>query len=245
MIRTMKRHFPNIIGLLVLMLAMSCSKEDGPLVTPNLALKPAQTSVSLTLTRDSVLADGISYAEFTLKVADSTYIRTNNAVTFTIGPVGKFPDGTTTLYTTVNANGKVKVYVASVAIGTATLQATVNAAGGTSASMHFIPSYPTQILVNPAVSTLADSLSSSVNVTAQLVKANAVVSAGIPVSYYDSTAGGHSIGVFLNITTSNATGQSTSTYSIQDTTYHGLVYLKCSVQKGAGKLIGFSKVLVR
>ncbi|HEX7413532.1 MAG TPA: hypothetical protein VF411_05755 [Bacteroidia bacterium] len=228
----------------ILLVIFGCSKKvEDNLASPSLSFPPF--SINLTLTKDSIVADGVTTAGFILKI-DSSLAQKYSQVTFNITPIGNFSGGATTvLTTTIGINGITKVYVSSLQIGVSNITANVANLGSKSSSVRFFPSYPDEIVVQPSVAAITASYTSSVNITSTLIKNTGTVSMGLPIFYYDSTTTGGSIGVFINSTYSNNMGQSTATYSIQDTSYHGLLYLNCYVQNGPIKVRGRNKIVIQ
>jgi hypothetical protein len=92
---------------------------------------------------------------------------------------------------------------------------------------------------------LPASYSSQTLIKARLIRNIGSVSEGQSVQFYDSTSSNKSVGIFLNITQSNGLGEATSQYWIQDTTFHGFVYIKGYVLTDKIKVIGMNRILIQ
>jgi hypothetical protein len=239
----MKNSIINISIYLLTITVISCSKEPDTLKQPNI-IPFNSKGISMSLIKDSIIADGVSNAEFFLKM-DSNTTKYYNEVVFSVQPIGLFSNASDTQSTTFDANGEAKVFINSSAKGLAIVKADIINLCTINKEIHFTTSFPDQILIQPAVSEIPSSLTSNATITAKLVRVNGSVSKGVLVNFYDSTATNKSIGVFINSTTSNNSGECTTTYSIQDTSYHGLVYIKGSVNVNKIRIIGFSKILIQ
>lgn len=233
----------HLVLFTAIIVITSCSKKAEDLQAPKFDSVNTD-NVSLTLIKDSVIADGTTNAEFLIKV-NSSVVKTYKEVVLSVSPIGKFPDGSTSLNTTIDASGEAKIFINSFAKGISTVKADITNLCSKSASVHFITSFPEQILMQPAVNTMPSSLTSSASITAKLIRSNGSVSNGFYVNFYDSTTTNLSVGVFLNTTASNNSSECTTTYSIQDTSYHGLVYIKGYIMTNTGKITGFNKILIQ
>jgi hypothetical protein len=113
--------------------------------------------------------------------------------------------------------------------------------------VNFLTSFPTQLLVIPDTSTLQPLFTSKCYVKSILTRQVGSVSEGLLVNYYDSiaTSVGGSIGSFHNLTYSNAQGESTVEYSLQDTAYHGFVYIKSFIDTDAGRVVGVNRIYIQ
>lgn len=226
---------------------LSCSDEATDLAKPNLSpLSPMdQGLVSLVLTTDSITADGLSTAEFILW-ADTAISKYYKDVVFTVTTPGLFSNGTASFTTTLDASGKAKVYVHSSSSGIVEVKADLTNLTSRTSSVYFRPSWADQILILPDSATMISFFSNSTSIKAKLIRNTGSVSSGMLVNFSDSTVTtGSSVGTFLGITTSNSTGEATAIYAIQDTSYHGFVYIKGSVMTNSGVKIGRNKILIQ
>ncbi len=196
----------------------------------------------LSIASESVVADGATKGAVLFK-ADPTFISQVENVTFLVSPIGKFHNNNDTISVTIDSNGEAYAYISSPDQGTALIQAQTNYCTK-SISVNFTTSFPEQVLMLPAVSSMPSSFSSNTNIIAKLIRTNGVVSSGFLVNFYDSTEINTSVGTFLNTILSNNIGEATTTYSIQDTSYHGIVYINGYIETNEGRVNGVSKILI-
>jgi hypothetical protein len=217
--------------------------------TNNLAPTPISTTatqnpvLSLTVLQDSAAADGVLVNKLAFSGGQhgtSFY----SSVTFTISPVGVFSNGSTTQTLAIDVNGQATAFVSSQTAGTSTVVATVNGAT-VQTSTTFVMAWPDQINIQADSTFLMPLPGTSTNVTATLVRNSGKVSLGEYVSFSDSTAVDSTIGVFGKPALSDASGLVTTTYTEQDSSYHGFVYLIGKVMTSSGQVEGRGQIKIR
>jgi hypothetical protein len=233
------------IALLIIVLGLSgCSKEPDKLKKPELKSDVIDVSgFSLTLKSDSIYADGSSFAELTISTNSATALR-YKTVTFSVSPIAKFSNNSSTMQVTLDVTGVAKAYLVSDNAGIANVIANIPNLVTIQHPISFVTSWPTQILVEPSVSLMTPTYTSQTQVVAKLSKTNGSVSNGLVIQFSDSTITNSSIGVFLNTTTTYSS-QATTKYWLQDTSYHGFVYIRTSIMTDKGKIIGRSRIFIQ
>lgn len=82
---------------------------------------------------------------------------------------------------------------------------------------------------------------------AALIQQIHLLSEGMLVNYYDSaaTSSGGSVGTFLNNTYSDSVGNTNVEFWLQDTSYHGFVYINGYINTTTGRVMGSNKILIQ
>lgn len=183
-------------------------------------------STNYTLVADTVIADNYTYATIVAETNIAILKDGRTDVTFSTED-GTFSNGTKQqIVSTDPVSGRAIAYLKRNTPGKVKVTMALPSGYKREVFVNFTKSYPQQITINaPAI--LNAQFGEKATITAQLLRTNGIVSSAQIVSYYDSIPGGFTdtIGRFFNITKSNADGQSTAEYSIQDTSYKGYVYI--------------------
>jgi hypothetical protein len=228
-----------LILLSICTLITNCTQEPGDLNTP----KQITDSLKLVVTRNNVPADNFSYAEISAIIKKRP--ASNNLIVFRTDN-GLFVNNTNTYSANVSSNDTTRAYIRYNKADLVRVTATVYSKDTREVYVTFVPAVPAQVLINPDSSILLPLLSSQTKITAKLIRLSGVVTERTIINYYDSTAiTGASIGTFLNITRSDAQGTATVNYWLQDTSYHGFVYINGYVSTGAGRITGINRILIR
>lgn len=217
---------------------MACSDEPE-------ALKGSQGiagDLSLEGAAGSVPADDYSYAEVSAVITGRH--SSGDRIIFT-AENGLFANGQSKDTVVASSNEAVKVYLKHNRAGRVKVSA---AAFGKTKEVFvdFGTAYPDLLVINPDAGTLPSDYSSSSLITTYLVRNTGTASQGQWISYRDSvaTAEGGSIGTFTQLTQSDAQGNATVRYWVQDTTYHGFVYIKGELQTPAGIKKGENRIYI-
>jgi hypothetical protein len=225
---------------------ISSCREVDDLLPPNLTQPVVQeTDIIMSVVKDNVPADGVNYNEILVKI-DNTLKNNFNEVIFEISPNGKFSNGAVAQKVPIDVNGEARVYAESTSVGTSIVRATVGTYTRQIGTI-FEKAWPDQIIVESDSVFLPALPGMNTAVRAKLSRSTGVISPGITVLFTDSTGVNSkpSVGVFLNTTVSDASGFSTTRYWLQDTTYHGEVYLIAIVQAQDGEKRGRTRVRIR
>lgn len=227
-----------ILYTLLICFLFSCSKEPGDLKTPN----EADSGLALSVIHDNVPADGYSYVELSATV-DKITVSTDQLIF--VADRGTFANGKASYSVPVNSSGSNTAYLKYNKAEKVHVTASLGDKVSREVSATFTTAYPNQILLSSDSTVVNAYYNSLVPISAQLLRPFGKVSEGIQLTYYDSTVTGRSIGSFFKNTFSNNQGQSTVSYSIQDTSYHGFVYIKGFVQIDTVKVIGINRIYIR
>lgn len=221
----------------------SCSEKADDLVTPSLQNPIDASELNLSVVKNNAAADGSDYVELLFKAGPSVSKKFNE-VTFSISPAGKFLNGATSQKVTLDVNGESRVFAVSTLPGVSTVTATV---GGESksAAVNFQTSWPQFIQIESDSSFLAPAAGIKTFVRAKLLRNPGIVTPGLTVRFYDSTAAGASVGIFLNTVPSNANGIASTEYYIQNLNFHGPVYIKGYVDTPGGRVAGVNSIVIR
>lgn len=240
-----KRYILNSISALLLMfifslMIYSCSKEPGELNAP----EPIDSSIELIVTKNDVPADNYTFAEIS---AVTKFRPTANDLIVFQADKGTFSNNSNTYSVNVSSNDTTRAFLKYNKPGLVRVTATVYNKYSKEVFVSFQTSFPTLILINPDSSALQPLFTSKCNITAKLTRQVGSVSEGLLVTFYDSiaTSSGGSIGTFHNITYSNAQGESTVEYWLQDTSYHGFVFIKSYFDTDMGRVTGTNKIFIR
>lgn len=141
-----------------------------------------------------------------------------------------------------DVNGKAYFYVKSNQTGKSTITITSKDKNFISV-VNFDVSYPESINVNNDAS-MSNKINNRMNLTFNLKRLSGKVSVGLPISLTALDKNGNNIGSFNNISTSDANGNITCVYWLQDTTYLGFVNFKAQVITPNDTITGFNKVLI-
>jgi hypothetical protein len=242
---------PRIFALLFCFLFAAGLSGCGP---SNLSPTPVDskqiqsTDLHLVAT-GAAAADGITTNQLTFTGGPSV-TASYDSVTLSISPVGLFSNGAAQISVPLDVNGAVTVYVTSRTPSIATVVATV---GGVSAQTPttFTIAWPSQMLVQ-SDSAFLDSLPGTwATVTATLLRVPGEVNSGESVSFTDSSAvygaipAGSNVGTFLNTTPSDTSGLVTTQYWLQNTNFHGYVYIIGTVNTPTGPVVGRGLIKIR
>jgi len=125
------------------------------------------------------------------------------------------------------------------------IKVTANAFGKTNeVFVDFVTAYPEALTVNPDTGSFPISGYVSSLIITKLVRSSGTASQGQWISYRDSIATdeGGSIGTFTQNTQSDVSGNATVRYWVQDTTYHGFVYIKGEIHTPIGIKKGENRI---
>jgi hypothetical protein len=231
----------RVIFLLLTALA-GCTPNHLP-STPIGQISTQNPQDSLAVTRDSAAADAVTVNEliFYGGASVSTFYPT---VTMTITPPGIFANGTATQTFPIDVNGQAIAFVSSQTPGTSTVEATVGGVNA-QASTTFTVAWPNQVVIQADSPFLMPLQGTFTGVTATLVRNAGKVSLGEYVTFTDSTAVDSTIGVFQNTTPSDLSGRVTAQYFVQDTSYHGIVFIIGRVMTPSGPVQGRTQIKIR
>ena len=199
-------------------------------------------SLSLFVTSRDVPADNYTYAE--IVAITNSRGDTGNQLVFT-SDNGLFSNNSNTLSVQVSSSDTTKVYIRNNTPGQARVGSILNNSFTEEIVVNFTTSWPDQLIIDPDSSSLKPSFYAMTNVVAQSIKFNGTVTAGQVVNFYDSTATGQPVGSFLNTTLSNSNGEAMTEYWVQDTSYHGFVYIKGVINTDKGAVSGIGKIYIR
>lgn len=242
---------PRICILLFYCLFTAGISGCGPKNLPQTPVDSKQiqsTDLHLTAT-GSAPADGVTPNQLTFSGGPSV-TASYDSVILSISPVGLFSNGAAQINAPLDVTGAVTVYVTSRTPSIATVVATV---GGVTAqtSTTFVMAWPSQILIQ-SDSAFLDSLAGDwAPVTATLLRVPGEVNSGETVTFTDSSAvyetipAGTSVGTFVNTTASDTSGLVTTQYWLQNTAYHGYVYIIGTVSTPAGPVTGRGLIKIR
>ena len=241
----MKKIFLNspIKGLTFLSLvifANSCSKEPDELKSP----VSSDSSIELVVTKNNVLSDNYSFAE----ISAITKFRPNaNDIIVFKADKGVFSNNSSTYSVNVSSNDTTRAFIKYNRPDVVRVTATIFNKYSKEIYVNFLTSFPSQILISPDSSSLQSSFTSKCLIKTKLLRQVGNVSEGLTVNYYDSIANlsGGSIGTFINNTFSDSQGQTTVEYHLQDTSYHGFVFIKSYIDTDAGRVRGLNKIYIR
>ena len=218
---------------------VSCSDSPGDLASP-IVIAPG---VTLSVTEDNIPADDYSYVELSAAVSNLT--ASTGLLTF-VTDRGIFANGKTTYSVPVNGTAETKLaYLRYNRAEKVHVTAFLGEKVAKETFATFITAYPTQVLLSTDSGSVVASYNSVIQIKAQLNRQVGKVSEGMLVSYYDSTENGRSVGSFTKNEVSDAQGKSSANYSIQDTSYHGYLYLKGYIQNDVNKVLGVVRVHIR
>ena len=234
----MKQIFSFVV---ILILFLACSKPPGELNLPS----QIQDSLMLVVTKNNIPSDNYSYAEISA-VIEGNQALSNQIIIFSADR-GLFSNDSSIYITNVSINDTAKAYIKYNKAEIVRISASISNANTKEAFVTFFPSYPDQILIAPDISVLTDSFGSNTIINTKLVRLNGTVNTGFVIHYYDSTATnpGRSVGTCLNSSLSDSIGNATTQYSLQDTSYHGFVYIKSYVDTDTGRVSGLNRIYVQ
>jgi hypothetical protein len=240
-----KKYFLNSVYTLSLMmvcvlLMVSCSKEPDELKTP----KQVDSSIELIVTKNNVPADNYTYAEIS---AIAKFKPNANDVIVFKADNGFFSNNSNTYSVNVSSNDTTSAFLKHNKADKIRVTASIYNKYSKEVFVDFLTSFPTQILVSPDSSTLQPLFTSICNIKSTLTRQVGGVSEGLLINFYDSvaTSSGGSIGTFHNTTYSNSQGETTVEYWLQDTTYHGFVFIKSYMDTDAGRVVGTNKIFIQ
>jgi len=240
-----KKYFLKSVSTLFSVLAClliisSCSKEPDELKAPEQVV----SSIELVVTKNNVPSDNYTFAE----ISAITKFRPNaNDIIVFKADKGVFSNNSNTYSVNVSSNDTTRAFLKYNKSDIVRVTATIYNKYSKEVFVNFLTSFPTQILVSPDSSTLQPLFTSKCVIKSKLTRQIGSVSEGLLTTYYDSiaTSGGGSIGTFHNSTYSNSLGETTVEYWLQDTTYHGFVFIKSYIDTDTGRVFGMNKIYIR
>jgi hypothetical protein len=235
------RYYTALLGLLAsILLFNSCSKEPDELKT----YYQSDHDFELFVSKNNVPADNYDFAE--ISAVTKVRASANDIIEFKADK-GVFSNNSTSYSVNVSLNDTTRAFLKYNKSDIVRVTATVYNKFSKEVFVNFLTSFPTQLLVIPDTSTLQPLFTSKCYVKSILTRQVGSVSEGLLVNYYDSiaTSVGGSIGSFHNLTYSNAQGESTVEYSLQDTAYHGFVYIKSFIDTDAGRVVGVNRIYIQ
>lgn len=231
-------------GLTILALIIftnSCSKEPDELKSPG----PNESYLSLEVIKNNVLSDNNSFAEIR---ANAKFPSSANAIIVFKTDKGVFSNNSSTYSVNVSfSDSPTSAFIKYNKPDALRVTCTLFNKHSKEVYVNFLTSYPSQILMSPDSSSLKSSFNSKCLIKTKLLRQVGNVSENLIVNYYDSTANssGNSIGTFLNSTYSDSQGQATVEYLLQDTSYHGFVYIKSYIDSDTGRIRGMNKIYIK
>lgn len=238
-----KKYFlksvPTLLPLLVCLLIISSCKKD-PLKAP----EQVDSSIELIVTKNNVPSDNYTFAE--ISAITEYRPNANDLIVFTADK-GVFSNNSNTYSVNVSSNDTTRAFLKYNKSDIVRVTATIYNKYSKEVFVNFLTSFPTQILVSPDSSTLQPLFTSKCLIKSTLIKSVGSISEGLLTYYYDSiaTPSGGSIGTFHNSTYSNSQGETTVEYWLQDTTYHGFVFIKSYIDTDTGRVIGINKIFIQ
>lgn len=220
----------------------------GQTKTIPLTFSIAATAID-TLTIDTVTgnvpADDYSYAHIRVRANDTNLLKTMKTITFKTDK-GKFANGDMTYTTNISLDGSANAYLKHNVAERAIVTATVGSTYTKELSVNFTPALPHHVFIDLTQSTIDRLPGATAPLSARLTRDKGKPSEGQTVFFSDSTAAGNSAGIFLQTTASGKDGIATTTYSLQDTTYKGYIYLIGKIATGNGDTVrGTNRILVQ
>ncbi len=201
-------------------------------------------TLNLAVTIDNVPADDYSYAHLRVSAASPDTILRMKTVTFQADR-GVFANGQTSFTTNAGLNGVGDAYLRYNKAERALVNATIAGAYTRQASVNFVRAWPNTLSIEPTAGTIVRVPGTTIGVNARLTRIYGLPTAGIPVTFRDSSSIG-SVGTFLNSGTSNSAGTATTTYVLQDTSFiRGYIYIIGVVDTGGGVVRGVNKIWVQ
>ncbi len=224
--------------LACLFIISSCSKEPDELKAPEQIDNPIEVIV----TKNNIPSDNYTFGE----ISAVTKFRHNaNDIIVFKADKGVFSNNSNTYSVNVSSNDTTRAFLKYNKADIVRVTATIYNKYSKEVFVNFLTSFPTQILVSPDSSTLQSLFTSKCLIKSTLTRQVGSVSEGLLVNYSDSTSNGGSIGTFHNNTYSNAQGQATVEYWLQDTTYHGFVFIKSYIDTDTGRIMGTNKIFIQ
>jgi len=228
------------LALACLLIINSCSKEPDELKSP----EQVDSSIGLIVTKNNIPSDNYTFGE----ISAITKFRPNaNDIIVFKSDKGVFSNNSNTYSVNVSSNDTTRAFLKYNKSDIVRVTATIYNKYSKEVFVNFQTSFPTQILVSPDSSTLQPLFTSKCLIKSTLTRQIGSVSEGLLTNYYDSvaTSSGGSIGTFLNNTYSNSQGQTTVEYWLQDTTYHGFVFIKSYIDTDTGRVTGVNKIYIQ
>jgi hypothetical protein len=240
-----KKYSPKSVStlslvLVCLLIISSCSKEPDELKAP----EKVDSTIDLIVTKNNIPSDNYTFGE----ISAITKFRANgNDIIVFKSDKGVFSNNSNTYSVNVSSNDTTRAFLKYNKTDIVRVTATIYNKYSKEVFINFRTSFPTQILVSPDSSTLQPLFTSNCLVKSTLTRQIGSVSEGLLTNYYDSvaTSTGGSIGTFQNNTYSNSQGQTTVEYWLQDTTYHGFVFIKSYIDTDTGRVMGLNKIYIR
>lgn len=214
--------------------------KTGTIVFKSAALTD---SLQLTLLQNNVSADNSSYAMIDAHVLMNS-IKTGGRIDL-VTDKGTFSNGQTSMTISPVSSNTTQIYLRHNRAEIAHVTATLNNTFSKQIEITFVTAYPHTMAIDPSVVTTTATFNNEVLLSTRLMRIRGTPSAGQHVLYSDLTSAGTSIGAFTNLQPSDATGTATAKYRLQDTNYHGYVYLKASVNVDTGQVSVVQKILVQ
>ena len=209
-------------------------------------LPVATDSLILKVSKDSIAADNYTYAEIQAISLNPDVAKKIKTVTFTTLK-GTFSNGLMEFTATVGTDGIAKAYLKYNLPERVIVSAKISGGYTRETIVTFFPSFPDQIFFEADSSLLSSVLNSKTKVTVRLLKYYGKVSEDLFVHLYDSTYTKiDTAGIFINTSGSDANGNITSTYTLNDTSFHGYIYINASFKKPSGEIItGTNRIFIQ
>lgn len=226
--------------LACLLIISSCSKEPDKLKAP----EQIDSSIELVVTKNNVPSDNYTFAE--IRAITKFRPNANDIITFKADK-GVFSNNSNTYSVNVSSNDTTRAFLKYNKSDIVRITVSIYNKYSKEVFVNFLTSFPTQILVSPDSSTLEPLYTSKCNIKTTLKRQTGSVTEGLQVNYFDSvsTANGGSIGTFHNNIYSNSLGETTVEYWLQDTSYHGFVYIKSYIDTDTGRVMGLNKIYIK
>ncbi len=237
----LKKSSDRFLVLLVsTTLLFSCSTEPDDLRAPI----QDDTSIDLIVTKNNIQADNATFGE--IAAISKFRPKANDIIVFSADN-GVFSNNSSTYSVNVSSNDTTRAFLKYSKPDLVRVTAAIFNKYSKDVFVNFTTSYPSQILLAPDSSSIFASFDAKTSITSKLLRKNGSVSEGLFVTYYDSiaTPNGGSIGTFYNNTFSNAQGISNVEYRLQDTSYHGFVFIKSFIDTYKGKVFGTNKIYIK
>lgn len=237
----MVKHLSSILPILTFLFFInSCSPEPDELKSP----QPYNNTIELIVTKNDIPSDNYSFGV----ISAITKFRPNaNDIIDFKADKGMFNNNSNSYSVNVSSNDTTRAFLKYSKADIVRVTVSIYNKYSKEIYVNFITSYPTQILVSPDSSTLQSSYTSKCLVKSTLIRKSGAASEGLLVFHYDSiaTLTGGSIGTFLNNTYSDSHGQTTTEYWLQDTSYHGFVYINSYIDTDKGRIQGTNRIFIK
>ncbi len=199
-------------------------------------------SLLLIVKQENVPADNSTYAKISaINVSKHEQVTTIN---FT-ADFGTFSNNDAGFEVHVSSHDTANVFLKSKTAGLVRVTASIGGSVASETMVRFLPSLPDQLIIEPDSSSLRPLYGSKSKIKAKLTKYVGTVSEGQVLLFSDSSSTGASVGSFLNTTLSDSNGMAFAEYWVQDTSYHGFVYIKGKIITNEGFVSGMGKIYIK